>query len=60
MTNTTIGGISIPESKLAREVTELVRDTESPLRAEPLTANRYRHHNAGSATGHGMNGQYSV
>jgi len=31
MTNTTIGGISIPESKLAREVTELVRDTESPL-----------------------------
>ena len=31
MTNTTIAGISIPESKLAREVTELVRDTESPL-----------------------------
>jgi hypothetical protein len=31
MTNTTIVGISIPESKLAREVTELVRDTESPL-----------------------------
>jgi HD superfamily phosphodiesterase len=31
MTNTTIGGISIPESKLAHEVTELVRDTESPL-----------------------------
>src|ERR1700746_3457788 len=31
MTNTTIGGINIPDSKLAREVTELVRDTESPL-----------------------------
>src|SRR5246127_1646970 len=31
MTNTTIGGISIPESKLAHEVTELVRDTESDL-----------------------------
>jgi hypothetical protein len=29
MTKTTIGGISIPESKLATEVTELVRDTES-------------------------------
>jgi HD superfamily phosphodiesterase len=28
---TTIAGISIPDSKLAREVTELVRDTESPL-----------------------------
>ena len=27
----TIEGISIPDSKLAREVTELVRDTESPL-----------------------------
>lgn len=27
----TIAGISIPDSKLAREVTELVRDTESPL-----------------------------
>ncbi|HEY4368813.1 MAG TPA: HD domain-containing protein [Steroidobacteraceae bacterium] len=26
-----IDGISIPDSKLAREVTELVRDTESPL-----------------------------
>ncbi|TCL74660.1 HD domain-containing protein [Rhizobium sp. BK251] len=26
-----IEGISIPDSKLAREVTELVRDTESPL-----------------------------
>jgi hypothetical protein len=31
MTTTTIEGISIPDSKLAREVTELVRDTESPL-----------------------------
>jgi hypothetical protein len=27
----TIEGISIPDSKLAREITELVRDTESPL-----------------------------
>jgi HD superfamily phosphodiesterase len=27
----TIAGIIVPESKLAREVTELVRDTESPL-----------------------------
>jgi len=27
----TIGGVSIPDSKLAREVTELVRDTESVL-----------------------------
>ena len=26
-----IAGISIPDSKLAREVTELIRDTESPL-----------------------------
>ena len=26
-----IGGISVPDSKLAREMTELVRDTESPL-----------------------------
>jgi HD domain len=26
-----IGGISVPDSKLAREITELVRDTESPL-----------------------------
>lgn len=31
MTITTIEGISIPDSKLAREVTELVQDTESPL-----------------------------
>ena len=31
MTTSTIEGISIPDSKLAREVTELVRDTESPL-----------------------------
>src|ERR1700709_2074244 len=29
--NPSIQGISIPDSKLAREVTELVRDTESPL-----------------------------
>ena len=27
----TIHGVSIPDSKLAREITELVRDTESPL-----------------------------
>jgi hypothetical protein len=27
----TIEGVSVPDSKLAREVTELVRDTESPL-----------------------------
>lgn len=27
----TVDGITIPDSKLAREVTELVRDTESPL-----------------------------
>src|ERR1700682_674703 len=27
----TIEGINIPDSKLARQVTELVRDTESPL-----------------------------
>src|SRR6201996_1201389 len=27
----TIQGVSIPDSKLAREITELVRDTESPL-----------------------------
>src|SRR5450631_3436593 len=26
-----LAGISIPDSKLAREITELVRDTESPL-----------------------------
>src|ERR1700739_5184335 len=31
MTHTTIGGISIPESKLAHEGTELVRDTECDL-----------------------------
>jgi hypothetical protein len=28
---TTIAGISVPDSKLAREIMELVRDTESPL-----------------------------
>jgi hypothetical protein len=27
----TLQGVSIPDSKLAREITELVRDTESPL-----------------------------
>src|SRR5438270_1586229 len=27
----TIKGISVPDSKLAREIAELVRDTESPL-----------------------------
>src|ERR1700680_159076 len=26
-----VSGVSIPDSKLAREITELVRDTESPL-----------------------------
>jgi HD superfamily phosphodiesterase len=31
MTISTIEGISIPDTKLAHEVTELVRDTESPL-----------------------------
>src|SRR6266852_5290115 len=29
--NTDLAGITIPDSKLAREITELVRDTESPL-----------------------------
>ena len=29
--NPTIHGVSIPQSQLAREITELVRDTESPL-----------------------------
>jgi HD superfamily phosphodiesterase len=28
---TSIGGIAIPDSKLAREVTEFIRDSESPL-----------------------------
>src|ERR1700687_5526131 len=28
---TSISGVTIPESKLAREASELVRDTESPL-----------------------------
>jgi hypothetical protein len=27
----TVQGVSLPDSKLAREITELVRDTESPL-----------------------------
>ena len=27
----TVEGVRIPDSKLAREITELVRDTESPL-----------------------------
>jgi hypothetical protein len=31
MTNELIAGVSIPDSKLAREVTELIRDTEPPL-----------------------------
>jgi hypothetical protein len=26
-----VGGIAIPDSKLAREITDLVRDTESDL-----------------------------
>ena len=29
--NTSISGVTIPDSKLAREATELVRDTETPL-----------------------------
>jgi hypothetical protein len=29
--NTDLAGIGVPDSKLAREITELVRDTESPL-----------------------------
>ncbi len=29
--NPTIDGVSIPDSRLAREITELVRDTETPL-----------------------------
>jgi hypothetical protein len=29
--NSELAGIKIPDSKLAREITELVRDTESPL-----------------------------
>ena len=29
--NTDLAGIRIPDSKLAREIMELVRDTESPL-----------------------------
>ena len=28
---TTIAEISVPDSKLAREITEIVRDTETPL-----------------------------
>ena len=28
---TSVGGVRVPDSKLAREITELVRDTESPL-----------------------------
>jgi HD superfamily phosphodiesterase len=30
-TNTNLAGIRAPDSKLAREITELVRDTETPL-----------------------------
>jgi HD domain len=30
-TNTNLAGIAVPDSKLAREITELVRDTETPL-----------------------------
>ena len=29
--NTNLAGLSVPDSKLAREITELVRDTETPL-----------------------------
>src|SRR5271167_839805 len=31
MPNSSIAGVAIPDSKLAREVTELIRDTEPPL-----------------------------
>src|ERR1700683_1617646 len=31
MTITSMDGITIPDTKLAQEVTELIRDTESPL-----------------------------
>jgi len=31
METASISGVIIPESRLAREATELVRDTESPL-----------------------------
>jgi HD domain len=31
MMSLTVEGVSIPDSKLAREITELVRDTETPL-----------------------------
>jgi hypothetical protein len=30
-TNTNLAGIAVPDSKLAREITELVRETETPL-----------------------------
>ena len=30
-TTFTVGGVEIPDTRLAREITELVRDTESPL-----------------------------
>src|SRR6202047_3913620 len=33
----TVQGVGIPDSKLAREITELVRDTESPLLFHPST-----------------------
>src|SRR5690348_3422817 len=29
--SSTVAGVNIPDSKLAREITELVRDTETPL-----------------------------
>jgi hypothetical protein len=32
-TSRPVAGVTIPDSKLAREVTELVKDTESPLLA---------------------------
>ena len=31
VTPQSVAGVAIPNSKVAREVTELVRDTESPL-----------------------------
>jgi hypothetical protein len=33
-----IGGIIVPDTKLAREIAELVRDTESPLLFSPSAA----------------------
>jgi hypothetical protein len=34
----TVQGVSVPDSKLTHEITELVRDTESPLLFHPPAA----------------------